>query len=204
MVEHLRMFALPVLILTFAFIALLEIGDKTQLVVIALASRTKQMGRVAAGSTLGISLVVVLGVAVGTALDFLIPIGLLDTGGALVFIGLGLALLVKRIRSKEEKDLVDNGQISGRRGKGSHAFLGAAASVGFMEFGDKTQVATITLAATYDSPLSVALGAILAEGMFMVVGAFVGAKLLGKIRKSTLDYVSSALFIIVGLYMMFL
>jgi putative Ca2+/H+ antiporter (TMEM165/GDT1 family) len=203
MAEHLRMFALSVLIVTFAIIALLEIGDKTQLVVIALACRTRQMGRVASGSTLGISLVIVLGVAIGTVLDFLIPIGLLDTGGAITFIGLGLALLAKRIRSKEEKDRVDNDQTSGTKGKGSHAFLGAAASVGFMEFGDKTQVATITLAATYDSPLSVALGAILAQAMLMVVAAFVGAKLLGRIRKSILDYVSSALFIIVGLYMMF-
>jgi putative Ca2+/H+ antiporter (TMEM165/GDT1 family) len=73
-----------------------------------------------------------------------------------------------------------------------------------MEFGDKTQVATITLAATYDSPLSVALGAILAEGMLMIVGAFIGAKLLTRIRKDLVDYLSSALFIIAGLFMIFL
>jgi putative Ca2+/H+ antiporter (TMEM165/GDT1 family) len=202
--RHFKMFMLAVLLGTFAFIVLLEIGDKTQLVVIAMASRTKQMSRVAAGSTLGISLVVILGVSVGAVLDFLIPIWLLDTGGAIVFIGLGLVLLVEGIRGKDEKDKADDDRSLRTKQKGTHTFLGAAMAVGFMEFGDKTQVATITLAATYDSPFSVALGAILAEAMFMIIGAFIGAKLLGKIRKGILDYISSALFIIAGLYMMIL
>ena len=64
--------------------------------------------------------------------------------------------------------------------------MSSAVSVGLMEFGDKTQVATITLAALYDSPFSVAAGAILAQGMLMIVGAFIGSRLLGKIQKRML------------------
>jgi putative Ca2+/H+ antiporter (TMEM165/GDT1 family) len=198
------MFVITVFVITFSFIALMEIGDKTQLVVIALACKTGHMGRVAAGSTLGIAMVVVLGVALGTLLDLLIPIGLVRYGGAIIFFCLGLFLLAQTARHRNETEEGPPGRQVGTKGKGQHVFLGSVASVGLMEFGDKTQVATITLAATYDSPLSVALGAILAEGMLMIVGAFIGAKLLTRIRKDLVDYLSSALFIIAGLFMIFL
>lgn len=198
------MFVITVFAITFSFIALMEIGDKTQLVVIALACKTGRMGRVAAGSTLGIAMVVVLGVALGTLLDLLIPIGLVRFGGAVIFICLGLFLLAQTARHRKETEEGPSGQQVDTKRKGQHVFLGSVVSVGLMEFGDKTQVATITLAATYDSPLSVALGAILAEGMLMIVGAFIGAKLLTRIRKDLVDYFSSALFIIAGLYMIFL
>jgi putative Ca2+/H+ antiporter (TMEM165/GDT1 family) len=198
------MFVVTVFAITFALIALMEIGDKTQLVVIALASKTGRMGSVAAGSTLGIAMVVVLGVAIGTVLDLLIPVGLVEFGGAVIFIGLGLIFLIHALRHREENKGDPSEQRVDTKGKGQHVFLGSVASVGLMEFGDKTQVATITLAATYDSPLSVALGAILAEGILMVVWAFIGAKLLTRIRRDLVDYFSSALFIIAGLYMVFL
>jgi putative Ca2+/H+ antiporter (TMEM165/GDT1 family) len=198
------MFVITVFAITFSFIALMEIGDKTQLVVIALACKTGRMGRVAAGSTLGIAMVVVLGVALGTLLDLLIPVGLIRFGGAIIFICLGFFLLAQTARHRKEKEEDPSGQRVDIKGKGQHVFLGSVASVGLMEFGDKTQVATITLAATYDSPLSVALGAILAEGMLMIIGAFIGAKLLTRIRRDLVDYFSSVLFIIAGLFMIFL
>jgi len=196
------MFEAAAFIVTFVLIALTELGDKTQLVVIAIASKTRRMGMVAAGSTLGISLVVVLGVIIGTALDLFFPIELVDLGGAILFIGLGLILLVQSIRHRGEVEQSDSDRAAriGKR-KGS-IFAGSALAVGLMEFGDKTQVATITLAATYDSPFSVALGAILAEGMLMIAGAFVGARLLNKIRKDVMDYLSSGLFITVGILML--
>jgi putative Ca2+/H+ antiporter (TMEM165/GDT1 family) len=136
-------------------------------------------------------------------LDLLIPVGLVKSGGAIVFICLGLFLLAQTARHRKEKDEGPSGRRVDTKGKGQHVFLGSVASTGLMEFGDKTQVATITLAATYDSPLSVALGAILAEGMLMIVWAFIGAKLLTRIRRDLVDYFSSALFIIAGFYMLF-
>jgi Ca2+/H+ antiporter, TMEM165/GDT1 family len=196
------MFSFTLFIFTFALIALTELGDKTQLVVVALASKTRRMGLVAAGATLGISLVVILGVIIGTTLDLFLPIELIDTGGAILFMVLGLILLVQSVRHRgkvEESDSDEATRIEKRKGR---IFAGSALSIGLMEFGDKTQIATITLAALYDSPFSVALGAILAEGMLMIAGAFIGAKLLTKIRKDAVDYFSSGLFIAVGILML--
>jgi putative Ca2+/H+ antiporter (TMEM165/GDT1 family) len=196
------MFALTPFIVTFTLIALTELGDKTQLVVIALASRTRRMGLVAAGSTLGISIVVLFGVALGSVLDYFVPLQIIDLAGAFIFISLGAILLVQNFRHRnraEELTYDKNGKSNRRK---SSIFMGSALSVGLMEFGDKTQVATITLAALYDSPFPVALGAILAEGMLMVVGAFIGSRLLGKIPKNAMEYISSALFIVVGMLML--
>lgn len=195
------MFSHIVFALTFLLIAVTEIGDKTQFVVIALAMRTRRMGTVAAGATLGISMVIILGVAVGTVLDLVIPINFVDLGGAIIFIVLGFVSFIQNVRHAEKKD---RGLRKGGMWKGGSLFAGAAIGVGLMEFGDKTQVATIALAATYDSPLSVALGAILAEGALMVVGAFLGAKLLTRIRSDLVDYISSILFIMVGISMILL
>jgi len=196
------MFATTAFVVTFVLIALTELGDKTQLVVVAIASKTRRVGLVAAGSTLGISLVIVLGVIIGTALDLFFPIELVDLGGAILFIGLGLILLIQSIRHRAEVEQQDSDKATriGKR-KGS-IFAGSALAVGLMEFGDKTQVATITLAAAYDSPLSVALGAILAEGILMLAGAFTGARLLNKLRNVAVDYLSSGLFVIVGILML--
>jgi putative Ca2+/H+ antiporter (TMEM165/GDT1 family) len=195
------LFSYTVFVFAFVLIALAEIGDKTQFVVIALAMRTRRMGTVAIGATLGISIVVVLGVTVGTVLDLLIPIDFIDLGGAVVFILLGLITLVQSFRHAEERAPSDSSPIEkGGKKKGS-VLISSAIGVGLMEFGDKTQVATITLSATYDAPLSVALGAILAEGALMMIGAFVGAKLLTRIRKDLIDYLSSSLFILVGISM---
>jgi putative Ca2+/H+ antiporter (TMEM165/GDT1 family) len=190
--------------LTFLLIAVTEIGDKTQFVVIALAMRTRRMGTVAAGATLGISMVIILGVAVGTVLDLFIPINFVDLGGAIIFIVLGFVSLIQNVRHAEKENMSGSSLGKGGMWKRGSLFAGSAIGVGLMEFGDKTQVATITLAATYDSPLSVALGAIVAEGALMVVGAFLGAKLLTRIRSDLVDYVSSILFIVVGISMILL
>nr|MDO8097974.1 TMEM165/GDT1 family protein [Candidatus Njordarchaeota archaeon] len=196
------MFATTAFVVTFVFIALTELGDKTQLVVIALASRTRRMGLVAAGSTLGISIVILLGVALGSILDYFIPLQVIDVGGAFIFIGLGATLLIQSVRHKNEVDEPSYDKNKKTDKKNGSIFIGSAASVGLMEFGDKTQVATITLAALYDSPLSVALGAILAEAILMIAGAFVGSRLLGKIHKKAVDYISSTLFLAVGMLML--
>ena len=73
-----KMFAFTAFFVTFTLIALTELGDKTQLVVIALSSRTRRMSLVAAGSTLGISIVIFLGVALGSVLDYFIPLQFID------------------------------------------------------------------------------------------------------------------------------
>jgi putative Ca2+/H+ antiporter (TMEM165/GDT1 family) len=60
------------------------------------------------------------------------------------------------------------------------------------------------LAAAYDSQFSVALGSILAGALFKLIGAFIGTRLLWKLPQGVFDYISSALFIAVGLYMLLL
>ena len=195
------MFSYTIFAFTFLLIALAEIGDKTQFLVIALAMKTKRMGAVAAGATLGISIVVILGVAAGTILDLFIPLELIYQVGAVVFVLLGVITLIQSFRHKHEERPADSGIIKKSGNKKGSVLIGSAVGVGLMEFGDKTQVATITLSATYDAPLSVALGAILAEGALMMVGAFVGAKLLTRMRRDLLEYTSSILFIIVGISM---
>jgi putative Ca2+/H+ antiporter (TMEM165/GDT1 family) len=196
------MFSFTPFIFTFAVIALAELGDKTQMVAVTLAYKTRRMGLVAAGATLGMSLVMILNVIIGTTLSLLLPIELIGTGGAILFIGIGLVLLVQGIRQRGEMEQLEGDESAKVEKRRKSVFTSSALAVGLMEFGDKTQVAAITLAGLYNSPFSVALGAILAESLLMTAGAFIGAKLLTKTSKSAIDYLSSGLFIAAGILML--
>jgi hypothetical protein len=67
------MISVAALSVTFVLIAQSEFGGKTQFAIMALACGTKQIVRTAVGSAFGDFLAVMLGVVVGTILDFRIP-----------------------------------------------------------------------------------------------------------------------------------
>ncbi len=66
------------------------------------------------------------------------------------------------------------------------------------EFGDKTQIAVIILAATYDAPLSVFLGGSVGLSLIAVSSVIIGTGLSRILSEKWLRLVSTALFIIAG------
>jgi putative Ca2+/H+ antiporter (TMEM165/GDT1 family) len=81
-----------ILLTTFTALFIAELGDKTQLAVISLASKHQAPVPVFLGAVAALSLVTLVGVAVGQALSYVLPVSLLHKAAATLFVVLGLLM----------------------------------------------------------------------------------------------------------------
>jgi putative Ca2+/H+ antiporter (TMEM165/GDT1 family) len=171
---------------TYILIALAEIGDKTQLLGIALASRYRAK-TVLLGMAVSTSFLMLLAVAVGQLLYRFLPMNFVYLSSGIFFIFFGL-LILKSGGEEKVKGL------SIRLSPVIAVFL----TFLLAELGDKTQLAVIPLAATSSSVFSIWSGATL--GMVTVNGAgiFVGNKIKEIISESYVKKIAAALFFIFG------
>jgi putative Ca2+/H+ antiporter (TMEM165/GDT1 family) len=175
-------------------IALLEIGDKTQLVTISLATRSP-WAKVLVGAAIGLTSATAIGAVVGGILAASLSAWLMiiKLGGGILFVVLGVwpILVARRRKNDAEPEIAIP--------SAARSPLLEAASVTFLaEFGDKTQIAVIILAATYAAPLSVFAGASLAETLVAVTSVIIGTGLARILTRRWIEALSSALFIIAG------
>jgi putative Ca2+/H+ antiporter (TMEM165/GDT1 family) len=75
--------------------------------------------------------------------------------------------------------------------------------VALAEMGDKTQLATIALAARYDSLISVIMGTTLGMMIANVPVVWVGEKLTHRINMKVMHWIAAALFIVLGILALF-
>jgi putative Ca2+/H+ antiporter (TMEM165/GDT1 family) len=175
-------------------IALLELGDKTQLLTISLATR-RPWASVLGGATTGLVAATAIGAAIGGVIAVTLTgwLPLIRVGGGIVFVVLGAWMIIQAVRHRP---------VSTESGRSTptqrNAFLEAAGLLFVAEFGDKTQLAVIILAATYAAPVSVFIGASLAESLIAVSSVIIGASLARFITQRWLGFVSSALFLAAG------
>lgn len=78
---------------TFSLLIVAEMGDKTQLAAVTLAAQTGSPVSVFVGAALALSLVSLVGVAVGALLGHYLPAGLLHKLAAIAFIVIGMLML---------------------------------------------------------------------------------------------------------------
>ena len=170
-------------------VALAEIGDKTQLLSLFLATRFRNKW----GIVLGILVATLVNHGVSAWLGGWIGQSLQgQTGRWLIggsFIVLGMWLLIP------DKD--DSGNA-----KFQHlgAFAASTILFFFAEIGDKTQIATILLGAQYDSVFLVTLGTTLGMLVANVPVVFAGHYLMKHIPLQLTRILASLAFILVGLY----
>ncbi len=181
---------LIIIALAFATVALAEIGDKTQIMTISLATRYRN-NPVFWGMFLGMSIITLFGVLVGTVIYQFIPLFYVKLFAALIFIFFGTYSLY--IKEKEVDKDVDEKKVF------STSFLLALIA----EFGDKTQLVVIALTARYRAPFLVLLGAL--GGLALVIGisVFMGDKIAEIVEKDKIDLISSVLFLIIGIAFLF-
>ena len=164
------MISITVLALVFGVIFLAELPDKTALAGLVLGTRYRA-SYVFAGVAAAFTLHVVLAVAAGSALT-LLPQRLVHALTGVLFLGGAAMLLLKKGDGEEEIRRPEDQSFWKVAGTGFMLILVA-------EFGDLTQIMTANLAARYDDPLSVGLGAVL--GLWAVAGlGIVGGKALMK------------------------
>lgn len=172
-----------------AVVALAEIGDKTQLLAFLLAARFKKplpivLGILAA-TLVNHGLAGALGAWITAALD---PAVLRWVLG-LSFLGMAAWTLVPDKIEDEET------RIAQRFG-----VFGATLVTFFLaEMGDKTQVATVAMAAHYASPLLVVIGTTAGMLVADVPAVFLGDKLAHRIPMRLVHAVAAVIFALLGL-----
>lgn len=152
------------LLVSTGIVAVSEIGDKTQLLALLLASRFRKplpiIGGILLATTLNHSLA---GLAGEWAASFIDP-AVLRWPLGLLFIAMGIWALIP--------DKLDEPKASRLAAGG--AFAATALSFFIAEMGDKTQLATAALAARYRSPFVVFGGATLALWAVAALAVAVG------------------------------
>lgn len=183
-------------VLSFIIIFLAEMGDKSQLMSLAFATRYR-----AATVLLAITVATMLlnagSVIVGATIAMALPTELIQVAAGIVF--LGFAAWTMRGDGADEDETADV------RRSGGWALVAIGAAFFLAELGDKTMLATMTLATT-DEPLGVWLGStfgmVAANAIAVAIGAAIGTRLPGrwiKLLASTAFVIFGVLLIAQGL-----
>jgi len=173
---------------TFVLVGLLELGDKTQLLLISLATKHRPLP-IIAGAALGETAVTAIGVGVGAAIVAVVPVVALKLASGALFIGIGLWNLLAK---EKEATAESEGRVA------RNPFLATLGLAFLAELGDKTMLAVIALSGSLAAPVSVFAGASLALLTIAVVSVALGRVLKRYITARWLRVVSATLFIGAG------
>jgi putative Ca2+/H+ antiporter (TMEM165/GDT1 family) len=170
-------------------VALAEIGDKTQLLAFLLAARFKKPLPIIAGILCATLVNHGLAGALGAWITQAVSPGILRWVLGASFLGMAVWTLIPDKIEDEET------QVAKRFG-----VFGATLVTFFLaEMGDKTQIATVALAAHYASPLWVIAGTTLGMLLADVPAVFLGDKLANRIPMRAVHAVAAAIFALLGL-----
>jgi len=170
-------------------VALAEIGDKTQLLAFILATRFRK------------PLPIILGILAATIVNH----GLAGALGAWItdwlspavlrwVLGLGFLAMAAWTLIPDEIEEEET-QIAQRLG-----VFGATLVTFFLaEMGDKTQIATVAMAAHYGAPVMVVIGTTLGMLIADVPAVFIGDKLAGRIPMRLVHGIAAAVFALLGI-----
>jgi putative Ca2+/H+ antiporter (TMEM165/GDT1 family) len=183
--------SLTAALVSFVTVLPAELPDKTILACLILSSRYRA-GYVFIGAAAAFAGQVALSVAVGGALSML-PHRWVYAATAAAF--LAGAILLWRHKSEDEDD------ESGRDGlrESFWPVAGTSFAVVFLaEFGDLTQITTVSLAARFHDPLAVGIGATLGLWTAAAVAVVAGWRLLRLIKLSWLTKIAAVIMLILA------
>jgi Ca2+/H+ antiporter, TMEM165/GDT1 family len=183
--------SLTVTALVFGVVFLAELPDKTALAGLVLGTRYRA-SYVFAGVAAAFLLHVVLAVAAGSVLT-LLPQQIVHALTGVLFLGGAAVLLMKKDDDEEEVRKPEDQSFWKVAGAGFMLILVA-------EFGDLTQIMTANLAARYDDPLSVGLGAVLALWAVAGLGIVGGKALMKRVPLRLITKVAALLMLGLGVW----
>jgi putative Ca2+/H+ antiporter (TMEM165/GDT1 family) len=175
-------------LVSLSSVATAEIGDRTQLLALVLAAKFRKPWPIVAGvlcATLSNHLVAgAIGVWAGrlltsARLDLLVGISMM-----------GMALWSLKPDQLDEKD----GEVTG-----AGAFVATLVAFFIAEIGDKTQIATVALAAAYSNLLIVVAGTTCGMMAANVPVIFLGNAFAHRLPLKAIHYAASALFLVIGI-----
>ena len=174
-------------------VALAEMGDKTQLLAFILAARFKKPVPIILGILAATLLNHGLAGAVGAWVTTVLSPDVLRWILGVSFLGMAIWTLIPDKIEEEET------QIARRLGVFGATFI----TFFLAEMGDKTQIATIALAASYSAPLLVIAGTTLGMLIADVPAVFVGDRFAARIPMRLVHGIAAAIFAVLGLLALF-
>jgi putative Ca2+/H+ antiporter (TMEM165/GDT1 family) len=182
---------LEALLVSTGVVALAEIGDKTQLLALLLATKYRRPW------------LIVLGILVATLANhaFASAIGSWLVGvigaDALRWI-LGVSFIAMALWTLVPDSAPDEKSTPSRHG----VFLATAIAFFLVEMGDKTQIATVALAAQFHSIVLVVIGTTLGMMLANVPVVFAGDALIRRVPMKVVRIVTALSFIALGVYVL--
>lgn len=174
-------------IASFIFVVLAEMGDKTQLLAMAFSARysaAKVLIAVFIATILNHSIAVL----VGHFLSRAVPLDIISFIAAISFIGFGLWTIKGDKLHGEDKKRSRFGPI-----------VTVAIAFFLAEMGDKTQLATVSLAVEYHDMLSVLIGTTLGMVVSDAIGIIIGVVMRKHLPERAIKLGSAFIFIVFGL-----
>jgi len=176
--------------ITFLAVALAELGDKTQLSIFVLSSKTKHHLQLLLGVTLAFLIVDGTAILLGAWVTTVVPMTILKTVSGIIFIAFGLFILF--FSKDDEEDTTIN----------RNAFQAGFFLIFISEWGDKTQIASGLLATRYGL-LPVLIGTMAALIAVSLIAIYLGIFASKKLDKRLISKVAGTLFILIGLSFFF-
>lgn len=178
-------------LLSFGVIFVAELGDKSQLMAMTFATRYR-FWTVVSAITAATALVHLFSVAVGNLVGVALPTNVINVIAGLAFLGFGFWTLRGDELSEDEAGKAERSTRS--------AFFAVATAFFLAELGDKTMLATITLATTegwFGTWVGSTLGMVAADALAIGVGTLLGKHLPERVIKIG----ASALFFLFGVWL---
>ncbi len=176
------------ILIPFIAVGLAELGDKTQLAVLCLASKTKEYSRLFLGVMLGFFITDGLAVLLGSMIVGRVPENIIRLVSGGLFIGFGVWMLIQKTE-EESCDL-------------KSPFLSGFLLILMCEMGDKTQIVS-GLFATRFEPILVLAGVLLSLATVSVMAIYLGKTISGRIDRKKMSIAAGTVFIILGILSFF-
>lgn len=174
------------LLISAALVALAEMGDKTQLLSFVLAAKLKRPVPIIAGIFVATLANHFVAGALGAWLATLVSPSTLQWIVALSFFAFGAWALVP--------DRFDGA----REYSSGSAFATTVVAFFVVEMGDKTQLATVALAAKYPSLVAVVVGTTLGMLIANAPAVWLGEKLAQRVNMKLMRWIAAGLFVLMG------
>ncbi|MET7784131.1 TMEM165/GDT1 family protein [Streptomyces mirabilis] len=190
------MISITVMALVFGVVFLAELPDKTALAGLVLGTRYRA-SYVFVGVAAAFAVHVALAVAAGSVLT-LLPQQIVHAITGVLFLAGAAVLLLKKGGADGDEEIRDPANQSFWKVSGAGFMLILVA-----EFGDLTQIMTANLAARYDDPLSVGLGAVLALWAVAGLGIVGGKALMKRVPLELITKVAAMLMLALGVWSLY-
>ncbi len=175
------------IIIPLLAIGLAEMGDKTQLSVILLSSRTRDYTRLLAGVMLAFLITDGIAILLGSWVTEIVPLYLMKLISGTIFILFG-AIALREEKKEEEESRLQSGNV----------LISGFSLIFLSEWGDKTQIASALFATEYD-PIPVLMGVMTALFILSAMAIYLGRIISERVDRRLVSRAAGMVFLTIGL-----